>query len=58
MDNRVFCLTPDSSLPESICNAWNFIFDRFFCAKTHLLYDALADDTSKAYDFLPGAGTD
>ena len=53
MDNRVFCLTPDSSLPESICNAWNFIFDRFFCSKTHLLYDALADDTSKAYDFLP-----
>lgn len=53
MDNRVFCLTPEFSLPESICHAWNFIFDRFFCAKTHLLYDALKDDTSKAYDFLP-----
>ena len=53
MDNRVFCLTPEFSLPESICHAWNFIFDRFFCSKTHLLYDALKDDTSKAYDFLP-----
>ena len=53
MDNRVFCLTPEFSLPESICNAWNYIFDRFFCPKTHLLYDALKGDTSKAYDFLP-----
>lgn len=53
MDNRVFCLTPDLSLPESICNAWNFIFDRFFCSKTHLLYDALADQYLQAYDFLP-----
>ena len=53
MDNCVFSLTPEFSLPESICRAWNFIFDRFFCAKTHLLYDALKDDTSKAYDFLP-----
>ena len=53
MDNCIFRLTPEFSLPESICHAWNFIFDRFFCAKTHLLYDALKDDTSKAYDFLP-----
>lgn len=46
-------LKTDFSLPAPICDAWNFIFDRFYSPQTHLIYDALTDDTSKAYDFLP-----